>query len=204
LGSTADGQAVDLELLDGLIGMGFEASAAASALRQTNNDAGSAADLLANRPDLLATSGEFRDRNREEERAQRALRRERAMQHLRAMGFEDEAASLAALRACRGNVEAAADMLLSQPELLTNQPEEEEEEQEPEQNVLNNLPPPVQQETEEERLRREREEEIKDAAKADLVNALAGAGRDNDEQFDLNLDDEMEVLLHYKQLMAQK
>lgn len=80
LGATADGQAVDLELLDGLIGMGFEAVAAAAALRQTNNDAGAAADILANRPELLATSGEFPDgRNREEERVRRARRREEAV-----------------------------------------------------------------------------------------------------------------------------
>lgn len=120
------------------------------------------------------------------------------------MGFNDEGAILAALRACRGSVEAAADMLASQPNLLDDGQALEDEEVDEE--VDERKQPDLGlQETEEQRLQREREQEIKDAAKNDLVNALAQSGRrDNDEEFDLNLDEEMAVLMHYKQLMIQK
>lgn len=84
---------------------------------------------------------------------------------------------------------------------------EDDEEEEEEGDDDGNDPGQQQQqpepfESEAERLAREENARITLAAMNDLVNALAGAADDRDEQFDLNLDEEMEVLIKYRRMMA--
>ena len=163
---------------------------AANALRQTNNDLGAATELMTTQPNLLANSDDGR-------RVRRAL-----LAQLESMGFLDRNAAKAALKACHGNVEEAASLLLAQSDSAAAEsggafdPMDDEDDDPFDVPPQQPLPPA---ETEEERLARERDVEVRDAAKNDLVNALAEATRDdNDDEFDLNLEDEFMVLLQYK------
>lgn len=123
LGKTANGNPVDLEMLDEMVEMGFEAKLVAQALRQvcficlffsfliltsfkTNNDLAAATELLTTQPDLLKTSAD-------------GIRLSRAaLTQLENMGFSDRSRNKRALQACGGNVEEAASMLLAQGDAM--------------------------------------------------------------------------------------
>ncbi len=194
LGQTASGEYVDLDLFDSLVGMGFDQRMSAHALRQANNDLARATEILTQTPELLASSDGAR-------RAQRA----EALGQLAAMGFTDARRAKAALKASRGNLEEAAALLLSRSG--ENEPMEVEASDQPgEEDAMQDEPEPEPEpeaaETEEQRLARERDAEVHAAAKNDLINAInRDRDFDHEDEFDLNLDDEVSVLQHYQKVM---
>ncbi len=194
LGKTASRDYVDLDMFDGLIAMGFDERLSALALRQSNNDLTRATEVLTQSPELLQDS-------RGAMRAQRA----EALAQLAAMGFPDMARAKAALKACRGNVEEAAAMLLSrsgEAEPMDVDGGEEDEEEERADDELGAEQPVA--ETEEERIARERNAEVHAAARSDLISAVQRSNDfDQDDEFDLNLEDEIQVLQHYQKVMLE-
>eukprot|EP01120_Amphizonella_sp_Union-15-10_P000171 TRINITY_DN10208_c0_g1_i1.p2 TRINITY_DN10208_c0_g1~~TRINITY_DN10208_c0_g1_i1.p2 ORF type:complete len:242 (+),score=65.74 TRINITY_DN10208_c0_g1_i1:895-1620(+) len=171
-GKTKSGNLIDLSILKTLKSMGFEKKLAAEALKQTDNSEDLSIKLLTESPHLLT----IRD-------PKPYIPTQEQIDQVTAMGFE-AAQAAGALKASRGDIQKAMDMLLAGQVF----------EPEPETPNLENKVDPVKpsKDLEQESLDLEISELIKD------VNE-----NDDDSHLDFTLEDETQILEQYRNIMQQ-
>jgi hypothetical protein len=183
-GYTSKGNKLNIKQLDELVGMGFEESMVAEALKQTDNNNEHALTLLLNNPELLRVNKEPKEDL------------EPKIQQVMAMGFTTEEAR-GTLKKTFGNVEAAIDLLLKGEgvvdiPLTDSTLNNNDAEMKTEENVQAN------NDTEEATMQVDEEYERKKQDEEDFIQDVP---KDEEAYLDVDLTDESRILEQYKDLM---
>ncbi|XP_072034436.1 NEDD8 ultimate buster 1-like [Amphiura filiformis] len=179
LGKTADGQKVNIEIYESLVGMGFPTSAVAASLRQTNNDLHRALELLQEQPELLqlATDPD------EDDDDWKGVITDSMIAMVTEVGFQPLIAR-EALQRYRGNIEKTVQALFACGGVLPPRPSKEDR-------------PGTSRDNDEVEieLTEEQKKAVEELIKPDIP--------ENEEDYlDLTLDDEAKFIEQYKTMLA--
>ncbi|CAB3237639.1 unnamed protein product [Arctia plantaginis] len=122
LGVCMDGSAVNQELVEGLVGMGYTRRLAATALRNSNNHVAEAVRLIQEQPELLQDTDESSDESKSHSSEESLVEPDnKLVAELEMMGYEAEEAR-AALRLSRNHISGAVDRLVAcQGHIINNE-----------------------------------------------------------------------------------